>query len=299
MVFSPRQLDRLVQWVATAPELAEERQAAQRQFFGEDDPRPVQYWAGAEEAVSRRRRFLGYFLFSHHLPDGRTPAEEGASQLFAGQEREEALRAVRGARYVLAVVRSVLPGEAVFLALERERFEVRHKEWSWRLSPQATIYAHLIPVRRGLWLPGPGWLEMPISLGPGLRSHLQDLQPDPISVERMLQNRGDPEDQERERPPRDETLEAAVARMTEAAREAGKDRLIMTPPAWEALIVRYMTESDMFAFPREIIDRVGEVGAVEELNGWMALAHNIWNNTPQPDRGGKTANELSRERPGW
>lgn len=295
MAFTQRQLDQLVRWVGDAPDLADERRSAQRHFFGEDDPRPVKYWAGVEDATSRRRRFLGYFLFRHHLPGGETPAGRGATALFAGRDREEALRAVLGVRYVLAVVRSVLPGEAVFLTLEQERFEIRHREWSWRLTPESTLYAYLIPVHRGIWLPGPGWLEMPIRLGPGMRSHLLDFQPDPVEVERMLQGRA--AEDARPKPPEDETMDAAVTRMTEAARDAGKDALILSAAEWAILVQRCMADSDPMVFPQEIIGRVGDAAEEDELNDWMALAHNIWNNTPQPDRGGKTANELIRMAP--
>jgi hypothetical protein len=34
---------------------------------------------------------------------------------------------------------------------------------------------------------------------------------------------------------------------------------------------------------------------VEEINKWLGLAMNIWNNTPQPDRGGKSAFEMGQE----
>jgi hypothetical protein len=231
MAFTQHQLDQLVTWAGDTIELARERTAARKTFFGEDDPRPINYWGGAEDAASRRRRFLGYFLFTSRLEDGRAPAEVGVTSLFRGQEREDALRAVRGARYVMASVRSVLPGRAVFLTLEQERFEVPHREWSLRLSPGATVYAHLLPIRRGIWLPGPGWLEMPIRLGPGIQTHLRDLQPDPISTERMLQNRGAEETERRPKPPQDETLEDAVARMTAAAEAAGKERLVLCSAA--------------------------------------------------------------------
>lgn len=299
MAFTQRRLDELVSWVAQTPTLADERRGAQRAFFGDDDPRPVKYWAGADDATSRQRRFLGYFLFRYALPDGQTPAELGAATIFRGPEREEALRAVGGARYVMAVVRSVLPGHGVTLTLETERFEVRHREWSYRLTPQSTLYTYLVPSRRGIWLAGPGWLEMPIQLGPGMRSHLRDLQPDPLQVERLLQTRASEEEDERPLPPHDETLEDAVARLTGEAEAAGKEELILSMGEWEALVQEYMAHPDMMAFAHEIIQRVGEVGEIAELNHWIALANNIWNNTPQPDRGGKTANELSRELPGW
>jgi hypothetical protein len=31
---------------------------------------------------------------------------------------------------------------------------------------------------------------------------------------------------------------------------------------------------------------------VEDLNKWLGLAVNIWNNVPQPDRGNKSAVEI-------
>jgi hypothetical protein len=128
-----------------------------------------------------------------------------------------------------------------------------------------------------------------------MRSHLHDLQPDPISVERMLQQRGSPEEEKRPVPPSDETLEAAVARMTNAAEAAEKESLILSPAEWEDLVQRSMGSPDMMVFAQEIIDRVGTVGEMRGLDQWLGLANNIWNNTPQPDRGGRTPNELSRE----
>ena len=59
----------------------------------------------------------------------------------------------------------------------------------------------------------------------------------------------------------------------------------------DILFVPYCTND----FSKEIIHRVGEVNSVEEINKWLGLAINIWNNTPQPDRGGKSPFEISRE----
>jgi hypothetical protein len=83
--------------------------------------------------------------------------------------------------------------------------------------------------------------------------------------------------------------------MTAEAEAAGKERLILAPREWEELVQRHMANPDMFAFSREIIERVGDVAEVAELDRWLALAHTIWNNTPQPDRGGKTPNQLGRD----
>lgn len=40
---------------------------------------------------------------------------------------------------------------------------------------------------------------------------------------------------------------------------------------------------------------VGTVNSIDELNKWLGLAMNIWNNTPQPDRSGKSPFEIGRE----
>ena len=48
-------------------------------------------------------------------------------------------------------------------------------------------------------------------------------------------------------------------------------------------------------FSKDVMKLVGKVSSVEEANLWLGLAMNIWNNTPQPDRGGKTASELVDE----
>ncbi len=47
-------------------------------------------------------------------------------------------------------------------------------------------------------------------------------------------------------------------------------------------------------FGREIVNRAGEVGSLEDINKWLALAMDIWNATPQPDREGKSAYEMGR-----
>jgi len=56
-----------------------------------------------------------------------------------------------------------------------------------------------------------------------------------------------------------------------------------------------MKSSQINDFSKEIVDRVGEVNSVEEINKWLGLAMNIWNNMPQPDRGGKSPFEINRE----
>lgn len=294
MAVTASQVEEIATWCQLTPDLKEERQQAWPRFFDEDDPRPPRYRAGAGDHDSRLRRFLGWFMFDHELPEGDRPAARAVRALFRSAAQEEALRAVDGTRFVLAIVTSVLPGRSVLLELEDERFEVRDRHWSRSLTAELAILAHLVPTgRRGQWLPGPGWLEWPIRIGPHMRKELRKFQMDPLSVERLLQSPAGAEDERRPVPPQDATLEEAVARMTNAARAAGLPRLVMSAPEWEALVVKRMGDSDLTAFTRDIMDRVN-ADSVEDLDRWLQLAMNIWNTTPQPDRGGKSAYELSR-----
>lgn len=291
------QVEQIATWCQMTTDLAEEREQAWRQFFDEDDPRPVRYWPGAGDYRSRLRRFLGWFMFDHALREGDRPAARAARALYRGAAQDEALGAVAGTRFVLAVVGSVLPGRSVTLQLEDERFEVRDRQWSRSLTAQLAVMVHLVPTgRRGVWLPGPGWLEWPIRIGPHMREDLKKLQLDPLGVEQLLQSRAAPEDERRPVPPQDATLAEAVARMSSAARAARLTRLVMSAPKWQALVLRHMGGPDVTAFTQEIVERVGNAESVEDLNHWLQLGMNIWNTTPQPDRGGKSGYELSRTR---
>ncbi len=196
---------------------------------------------------------------------------------------------------MLAIVTSVLPGRSVLLELEEERFEIRDRRWSRSLTAHSAVSAHLVPTGcPGQWLPGPGWLEWPLRIGPHMREDLRKFQVDPLGLERLLQSRASVEER-RPMPPQDATLEEAVARMSNAARAAGLPRLIMSARDWEALVVKHMGGgSDFTAFTQEIVDRVGTADSVDDLDRWLQRAMNIWNTTPQPDRGGKSAYELSR-----
>ena len=98
-----------------------------------------------------------------------------------------------------------------------------------------------------------------------------------------------------------QTLAQAVAAMTAAARCEGRARLILSDEDWSALVLRHMYGPDPGSFTQEIVDRVGRVANITALNRWLMLATAIWNATPQPDRDGKSANELlaeERPRPG-
>jgi len=93
--------------------------------------------------------------------------------------------------------------------------------------------------------------------------------------------------------PQDETLEEAVARFTRGATEAGRPELILSVAEWRTLVQSHMADTDPNAYTNDVIERIGPAASLDDVNTWLALANNIWNTTPQPDRGGKTAAKLS------
>ncbi|MDQ6674816.1 MAG: hypothetical protein M3069_29440 [Chloroflexota bacterium] len=294
MAFTASQLEDIITWCTDSPQLGLERRQAQRQFFGDDDERPVKYWEGVRDIVSRQRRFVGWFAFDFRLADDRQPAQLAAESLFRAAELVEALDAVRRARFVLAIVTSTDARRTTFLELESEVFEVRNTTWAQLLPRGSAVVAHLVPVRNRYWLAGPGWLQWPIGIGPNMRGDLSKFQFDPIQLERLMQGRASaPDEEPHEQAPQDSTLEEAVARLTSAATEAGRPELIMSVDEWRALVLRHLAGTDPNAYFQDVIARVGPASSLDEANVWLALANNIWNTTPQPDRGGRTAAELS------
>ena len=296
MALSHALLETITEWCGNTPTLAEPRAAARRLFFGEHDPRPVKYWGGADEFVGRERRFLGWFAFSRRLPDGERPSVVAARRLFRGRELEQAVAALENVRFVTANVDRLRVGDGFELELETERFPVRFKQVSYRLKRDDPLVCHLVPARMGYWLLTPGWVVMPFTYGPGMREHLRDFQMDPIQLERFLQGRVDRPADEQERPPapRDTSLSRAVARMTREARRAGRPDLVLSTREWTALIQPLIPGGDTETLGREIVAR-GRPEGIEDANKWLQLAMNIWNNTPQPDRGGKSAEQLAQE----
>ena len=75
--------------------------------------------------------------------------------------------------------------------------------------------------------------------------------------------------------PRDSPLKAAVARMTKAAKAEGRANLIMAPAQWKKLVLSHMKSSPITDFIKEIVNRVGGVNSVDEINKWLGLAMNI------------------------
>ncbi|MFH1087989.1 MAG: hypothetical protein V1737_05325 [Chloroflexota bacterium] len=295
MAFTTRVVEELVQWCLTADSVADVRASARSEFFGLDLPQPAKYTGGTGGVTNRERRFLGWFVFCFALPDGRRPAELAAAALLQEPDLSRALKAITGARYVTGAVTSVISGRGFYLEMEDQEFEVSSPYLSHTVVRESMLSVHLLPVGRGRWLAGPGWVALGIRVGPGLRSSLKELQFSPIDMERFLQRRASSAgERDSVQPLRDATLEAAVARMSEAAKAAGCMRLVMLPGEWVRLVLPHMEANDN-GFAAEVLERARPIQDPEQVNKWLALAMNIWNNTPQPDRGGKSAFEILRE----
>ena len=289
-------VEQIAAWCTTSEVLADIRSKARSEYFGYDEPGEVHYMEGVSDVTSRERRFLGWFALTFKLPDGRSPVELAAAAILSGSERASAIDLLKGSRHVLAMVAMVNPGRGLILRLEDEEFTVENRQLSRLFNRDDAIYAHIIPAGRRGWLVGPSWLSWPIGIMPGMQAMLKKFQLSPIELERFLQQRKDPsEDRPKVERPRDSSLKAAVVRMTEAAKAEDRQDLIMTPAQWKKLVFPYMKSSQINEFIKEIVNRVGGVESVEAINKWIGLAMNIWNNTPQPDRGGKSPFEISRE----
>jgi len=296
MTLNAHIVEQLAEWCLRSDTLADNRATARRDFFGYDEPGEARYMEGAGDVTSRERRFLGWFALSFKLSDGRCPAEVAADAILSGSDLTSAIDSIKGTRCVLAMVAMVNPGRGLILKLEDEEFTVENRQLSRLLNRDDALYAHIIPAGRRGWLVGPGWLQWPIGIMPGMQAMLKNFQLSPIDLERFLQQRKDPsKDRPKVELPHDSSIKAAVTRMTKEAKAEGRQNLVMTPVQWKKLVFPYMKASQINEFIKEIVNRVGEVDSVEDINKWIGLAMNIWNNTPQPDRGGKSPFEISRE----
>jgi hypothetical protein len=290
-------IEQLAKWCAETEAIADVRATARSHFFGYYDAEPIKYTTDTGDIKSRERRFLGWFVFNFRLPDGRHPAELAANALLKQPRLSSVLNAIQKARYVTGVVTGIIHDRGFYMELEDEQFTIDSPVLSHILRREQAVSAHILPTTRNRWLVAPGWLTWPILPGPGIRSQLKSVfQPDPIEVERFLQGRVKvPEELKKIEYPQDDTLEAAVARMSEAAKKEGKPKLIMSPEDWKNIVLSHMRSNDSSGFAEEVYQRVEKFSSIEEVNKWLALAMNIWNTTPQPDKGGKSANQLFRQ----
>lgn len=296
MALTTSLVEQIASWCTNNDAIADVRAKARSEYFGYDEPGEIRYMEGAGDITSRERRFLGWFMLTFKMPNGQSPAELAAAVILSGNELASVTGSLKGARHVLAMVAMVNPGRGLILRLEDEEFTIENRQLSRIFKRDDAICAHILPVRRRGWLVGPGWLSWPIGIRPGMQAMLKKFQLSPIELERFLQQRKDPsKDRPKGEQPRDSSLKDAVARMTKAAKAEGRQTLIMTQTQWKKLVIPYITSSQINEFIKEIVKRVGAVESVEAANKWIGLAMNIWNNTPQPDRGGKSPFEISRE----
>ena len=155
--------------------LADVRAAARRDFFGYDEPGEARYMEGAGDVNSRERRFLGWFMLTFKMPDGRSPAELAAAAVLSGSELASAIDSLKGTRHILAMVAMVNPGRGLILRLEDEEFTVENRQLSRLFKRDDAICAHIIPAGRRGWLVGPGWISWPIRIKPGMQAMLKKL----------------------------------------------------------------------------------------------------------------------------
>ncbi|MDD4859810.1 MAG: hypothetical protein PHR56_06365 [Dehalococcoidales bacterium] len=296
MALTASVVEQMAAWCADSDAIADIRAKARSEYFGYDEPGEIHYMEGASDVTSRERRFLGWFMLTFKMSDGRRPAELAAAAILSGSELASVIDSIKGVRHVLAMVAMVNPGRGLILKLEDEEFAVENRPLSRLFNRDDAICAHIIPAGRRGWLVGPGWLSWPIGIRPGMQAMLKKFQLSPIELERFLQQRKDfSKDSPKVEQPRDSSLKAAVGRMTKAAKAEGRQNMVMTQTQWKKLVTPYISSSQINEFIKELIKRVGAVESVEAANKWIGLAMNIWNNTPQPDRGGKSPNEINRE----
>jgi len=300
MVLTNSTVERLAEWCYKSETIANIRAQAREHFFGGDEVEAIDYIADTGNVNSRERRFMGWFTFNFKLLDGRHPAELAAQVILKEPKLSLALDSIQKARYITGVVTRVRDDRGFGMELEDEKFTINSPMLSHILRKGQLISVHILPNGQDQWLVSPGWLTWPISPGPHLRPQLKTVfQPNPIEVERFLQGKTKtPEEVKNVEHPQDDTLEAAVARMSEMAKKEGKPKLIMSSQEWKNIVLSYMANNDAIGFGEEIRQRAENFSSIEEANKWLALAMNIWNTTPQPDRGGKSAIEIIRQQRG-
>ncbi len=285
MSLTANMVERLAEWCLRSDTISDIRAKARCDFFGYDEPGEANYLKGSGDITGRERRFLGWFALTYKLPDGRCPAELAAACMLNGKDLVSAIDSLKKARYVFAMVSTIIPGRGLILKLEDEDFAVDNHQLSRILNRDEALYAHIIPVERRGWLVGPGWLQWPIRIMPGMQANLKKFQLNPIDLERFLQQRKDPSEvRPKAELPRDTSLKTAVARMTKEAKAEDRTNLDMTMVQWKKLVLSHMGSNQINDFSKDIVKRVGKINSIDELNKWLGLAMNIWNNTPQPDR---------------
>jgi hypothetical protein len=134
-------------------------------------------------------------------------------------------------------------------------------------------------------------MELPFQAGPNMKRELGQLQADAVSLEKMLCGKLDTQAPV---PHRSATLAEAVERMSRLARERGHPELNLSEETWSSMVLGYMEEMDATGFCSMIAASAAPTD-IDETQLWTDHASDVWNNTPQPERGGKSAAQLVEE----
>ncbi len=321
MILDPLTLEKWIDWCARTPELATARNQAWRAFFDLDDPIPIEYIDISGTLENRERRFLSWFCLNHLLPDDTLPIEQAIGALVLEPKRLAAKELVHRSRYLLGVVKDILPAarssgapQAFFLQVNREQLGVYSTTANTGLQRGEGVILHLVPNGSGGWVAAPGWVRWPISITPALHRQLRGLRFSPPQVERYLQSRpiimvvhksgvenpqGDRKGSIRGSSPRlpSTGLAEAVQRMSEAARELDEEGLVLSAGEWQDLVMPYLIREKPSPqhYIQQLLTRIHKMADSETLNRVVDLAMDIWNHTPQPDRAGKSAYQLALE----
>jgi hypothetical protein len=76
--------------------------------------------------------------------------------------------------------------------------------------------------------------------------------------------------------------------MSRLAQEGRRPELTLSEESWSSIVLSYLEEMDANGFYSMITECADPVD-IDETQIWMDHASDIWNHTPQPDKGGKSA----------
>ncbi|MDA1002725.1 MAG: hypothetical protein O3B31_05165 [Chloroflexi bacterium] len=90
------------------------------------------------------------------------------------------------------------------------------------------------------------------------------------------------------------TFEEAVAEMAALAERIGRPALARSADEWRALVQSHLEGPSYTAFVDDVRRGAEPFDDLDQANEVLSLALQIWNATPQPDRGGLSATEVVR-----
>ncbi|MEI6510385.1 MAG: hypothetical protein WCO14_05490 [bacterium] len=297
MTLDPLTLEKWIDWCSRASELAAARYQAWRIFFDLDDPSPIEYIDSSGTLENREKRFLSWFCLDYLLGDDTLPIEQAIRALVLEPKRVAATKLVHRARFLLGVVKDILPGasggpQAFFLQVSREQLGVYSATTDTGVQRGEGMILHLVPNGSGGWVAAPGWVRWPIAITPALRRQLQGLRLNPPQVERYLQCRNMVMAIPRKS---SKGLAEAVQRMSDVAREMGEEALVLSCEEWQEIVLPNLIREKPSPqhYIQQLLARIHKTVDADMLNRVIDLAMDIWNHTPQPDRDGKSAYQMA------